>query len=364
MSNTLNSWMTNEVIQAKTLSQIVFPGTHDSGTYGLTNSLSTIKYSNIAFLWQLNEGAAPQNGQWPWKNKDQNGDAVYYVGQQMYNYIFSIIQQQSQSQDSTDTILNQLNNGIRFFDLRVYFDTTTTPNDYFIQHGLRGPSLENILADVNTFITNGKSSSSKELIFLQISHTNFDSSNITGVVNILQEILGDAIYCMPANTDLATFFTNTILSDIVDSGSRVIILNGDAPKFIYSNPIIYDGTFNATNSPSGVDNVSDLEGRELAALQNNPTGPWSISWALTPQLPDVVNYVLQTLMLGIGGTNGVEAPLEQLAQQANVALSDFINNEVVGKYSFNLITCDWYQQCGVNGIGPVVEIAMALSSTC
>jgi len=369
MANNLNSWMSDPSIQKKKLSQIVIPGTHDSGSYGLSNALSTVSYSNIAFLWQLSNQSAPANGLWPWTSSGPKEKATYYVGPEMYDYIISVVKQQSQSQDSSDSIYAQLNNGIRFFDLRLYYDDTTTPNDYYLQHGLRGPLLSTVLNDVYQFISEGRQQTPirRELIFLQISHTNFGddtAARTSGVVKMLGNILNQNeeknIYPVPVKDNLSTFFTDTSMSDICGSGTKVIILNADTDRYSYNDSLVFEGSFNATDSPAGVDNVPELWDRELKALKDapsNPTSPWGISWVLTPHASDLISYVMKTLTV----TPVEPLLLEGLARLANADMADFIK-QLHGKYPFNLITCDWYQQPSTtNAPGPVVQIAMTLS---
>lgn len=44
----LSQWMSDPQIQAKALSQVRSPGTHDSGTYALTAVLSRVQYDDIS----------------------------------------------------------------------------------------------------------------------------------------------------------------------------------------------------------------------------------------------------------------------------------------------------------------------------
>ncbi|QHS59139.1 PI-PLC domain-containing protein [Chitinophaga agri] len=370
MANNLSSWMSNPIIQRKKLSQIVIPGTHDSGTYGLTDSLSTVSYSNIAFLWQLSKQSAPANGSFPWTGSGTKEAPTYYVGPEMYDYIINVVKQMSQSQDSSDSIYAQLNNGIRFFDLRLYYDETTTPNDYYLQHGLRGPSLTTVLDDIHQFISEGQQEKPvrQELIFLQISHTNFSDDAarrtqevVKKFVSILNQKEENNIYTVHAPHNLNTFFTDKSLSEITGWGTKVIILNADHDKYSYNDPLVFDGNFHATDSSTGVDTVADLWVREQEALNNlscSQKSPWGISWVMTPHASDLISYVMKTLMV-----KSVEPPpLAAMALAANPSLPAFIQYAAKPN-SFNLITCDWYRLPGTpNGTASVVEIAMALSA--
>ena len=74
-------WMSTPKIQSKTLSQLKMPGTHNSGSYGLTRKLGGIIYGNNKFLWDLSADTAPANGQLPF-SKDK-----LYVGRILLDYI-------------------------------------------------------------------------------------------------------------------------------------------------------------------------------------------------------------------------------------------------------------------------------------
>ncbi|HMG10584.1 MAG TPA: hypothetical protein VK609_18860 [Mucilaginibacter sp.] len=352
MAYNLSAWMSDATIQAKTLTSLVIPGTHDSGTYGLTTQLSAIQYPNIAFLWNLYASSAPVNGTLPWKNTGSDGHDTYYIGPEAYNFIMGCIRLVSQSQSSSDTIKAQLDNGIRFFDLRVYYDSATPPFDYYIQHALRGPLLQTILDDVKSFVDEGN----KEIVFLQLSHTNFNSGNVSDIVNMLQTTLPGAIYT-PIGTNLHTALSDVTLSGIAGSGTKVIVLNGDSGVTYPSH--VFNGTFSSTRDPNGVDTVEALENRELNGLKLAVANTmYGISWILTPQTPDIIASVIPTLI----SVTPAQPLLETLAQLANTTLYDFIKS-VYPTYPFNLITCDWYQQTGSNpDARSVVELAIEISS--
>ncbi|RYZ91591.1 MAG: hypothetical protein EOP06_06625 [Proteobacteria bacterium] len=328
------SWMAKPSIQQKKVSSLVLPGTHDSGTYALTRELSKIKYGNIAFLWDLEPGKAPDT----WAGK-----APYYLGDDLYNFVFSVIEDVSKAQDKS--ILNQLNDGIRFFDLRMYFDSAT--NDVHVQHGLRGCTLRTILEDVSQFL---KQSGGRELILLQVSHTNFTekSEGITKLVSELNACIEPKYVYTPKDV---SSFGSTVLEQITSSGSKVVVLDADNLPYPVGSTIFSASIYQ--KAPGGADGTSDVEAlkqREEAGLAQQRTSPfYEVAWTLTPQVTDIAREVTSRLQ-----GNPPQGVVEAMAKKANDHLRAFVEGRNKSQ-AFNLITVDWYEQSSL------VEIAIELT---
>lgn len=72
----------------------------------------------------------------------------------------------NQAHDSFKTIQKQIEDGIRFFDLRIYHDGSV--GDYYFRHGLRCPSLSVVLDQIKNFLS--ADSKATEFAMFQISH--------------------------------------------------------------------------------------------------------------------------------------------------------------------------------------------------
>lgn len=345
------TWMSNPQVQALTFGTLKIPGTHDSGTYSLTQTLSQVKYDNIAFLWNLNAGTAPANGTLPWKS------GTYYLGSAMYSFVLQVVKAVATSQDQS--ILQQLNGGIRYFDLRIYYDTSA--NDFFVQHGLRGCTLSEILQQVQQFIS--QNPASQELIILALSHANFASlpgytvAQLTGQVSsMVQQMLSGSVYMPPgaagSTFDFQSLSTRTV-GELTNGKPAVMLLNLDN-EYVYASEVINTSGFNNSNrGVDGVDTVAALTTAEQAGLKANPPGTlYEVSWTLTPQLPDVMAQI-QNSVLG----NGSTPVLQSLALQANNALTGFIQSNQSG--AFNLVTVDWYE---TGAPRTVVDLCVALNT--
>ena len=347
-------WMSIPKIQSKTISQLKIPGTHNSGAYGLTRKLSQIIFENIKFLWDLNVDIAPANGQFPFSEEK------IYVGRILLDYIIDAALRVSISQNCT--IGQQLNDGIRFFDLRLYYDTDRS---FYIQHGLRGPQLEEVLAQIRNFFEAHLTSG--ELVFLCISHTNIRSDPVrlpARVATIIQNYLKHFLY-MPANSvgvkdfDLQSLKDMTLSSITATDGHgtspKVIVLNTDNDEeYYYNDTVVNRRGFSdsgrwETNS-DGVNSVAALIELEGQGLEKNIKPMYHIGWTQTPQIADIIQNVVSHL-----SGNSLTLSPKQLALETNSALQAFLANHTTG--TFNLITMDWYHiSSTVNPVGMIIGL--------
>jgi hypothetical protein len=321
-------WMSNPEIQNLTFGELKIPGTHDSASYSLTQTLSQISYDDIAFLWSLSPESAPADGSYPWVK------GTYYVGPVTYAFILGVVRNVAAAQDRD--IMQQLSAGIRYFDLRVYHDTRD--DDFYVQHGLRGCTLKLILEQVQAFI---EMSPSKELIVLNVSHTQFgsDAPALTArVAALVNDYIGGHVYMPPGaagtNFDFQSLSTHTVAS-MTRGKTAVMLLNTDEGYTYATTFINTTGFADSGRSAGGVDTVDALRNAELGPLKANPKGRlYQISWTLTPQRGDIITQIKNSIL-------GNTAPpvLQQLAQQANDALTAFIDANA--EAAFNLITVDF-----------------------
>lgn len=354
------------LVQAGTpLGDFTLPGTHDSATYGLQHrELSQISYGQIAFLWQLRRESAPANGNYPWH------DGLIHPGHPIYDLTMGIAHKTAHSQGHT--IGKQLRHGIRYFDLRIYFDTVL--QGFYTQHALRGPALSAILDDVAAFIRRCQSEGKQELIFLELSHANFTSlpqpaSYYTAqVVQLLQNTLGagniytppDATYgANPPLYNLSSLYS-TPVSQMTAGGPKVIVLNTDASPpgpsaYNYDSVVLNTTGFASSNrGVDGTDSIVELtllEGVPLLLNQKaNPPQLYKLDWTLTMQIPDI----LEVLTAELSGS-GIRSGLEDLAAGANYELRPFLRR--FPGCRFNLLFVDWFEKSHT----PKVAIARSLS---
>lgn len=169
MGNTVASdWMHEykEHIIDKPLNEIYLPGSHDSAMYkledtfgknqGVSHNLNILKYFLIGFA------------------------------------VTEITKDWSKTQEQS--ILEQLENGVRYLDLRIIY--RDSQKDFYTVHGLYGPSLGNILNQIDNFLTLHP----KEIIIIQIGDLRYMPNGDTdhqNLINRFQDIFEDKLITKP-----------------------------------------------------------------------------------------------------------------------------------------------------------------------
>ncbi|KAI9170788.1 PI-PLC X domain-containing protein 2 [Paramyrothecium foliicola] len=181
-------WMSKPSIQAKRLSQLKIPGTHDSAAYTFDEKISHILYDELKILANLRKDEKAPPGH---KLDDLTN---IYIGPEAYSDLIRNIMLLGQAHHESKTIKKQLEDGIRFFDLRIYRDKDD--NDYYTQHTLRAPRLKNLVTEVREFLS--QHNSSQEFIILEFAQSwfpaNVVSEDATNVANLVRDELGPWLY--------------------------------------------------------------------------------------------------------------------------------------------------------------------------
>jgi hypothetical protein len=195
------TWMadTMQLIGDTPLSRVALPGTHDSGTYGMTAQSPLDPY---------NEGA-----------RARVVAAVNAVARQRGISARPLLLGWSQAQDLS--VFDQLRAGVRYLDLRVSLVDST----YVLGHVLACGTLADALRQVVTFTRQ----SPGELIILDVNHT-YGMDTVESQVALLDFIAGlldgRLVQGPPALGPGAT--VNEILRHDPDRAARVILLFASA----------------------------------------------------------------------------------------------------------------------------------------
>lgn len=348
----LAAWMSSPQIQNfAILSYLFIPGTHDSATYGLQPYLSQVPYPDIAMLWNLNPGTAPSGGSsfplsWP-----PTSENPLYVGQALWDFaVVTAVQSSAQAQNQT--ILQQLESGIRHLDLRVYWDDRGD-GGFFTQHALQGPPLSDILADLQTFVQ--QTSPNGELIFAVISHTNFDAfpNQKQALLNLISQYIpeNNLFYrATPAGQTEFNFdsLANLPLASLTGGVSRVMFINSDYESVSYDSIITNTSGYRGAGWQKGINTLAELITQQQAGLSShNGTVLYAVNWTLELDSPTIVNNILQILT----GVTPAPLALQGAATAANAAFPGFINQNGGNNAGFGLATLDW-SNCDVGGMTP------------
>jgi len=185
-----SNWMSDyaQVIENQYLNQIALPGTHDSGTFAIEGS------SMIA------DDGNPH----PCKEyiKDMENSVKSWFDNHLIGYLYpSIVKplmeilyddceqyQAGWSKSQRHSISDQLNNGIRYLDLRVWNDSNL--DDFFIVHSLVSVDVGEVLNSIQSFYNNPDNN--KELLIIDINHTyDMDLGDDDQLIQLIEDTLKD-----------------------------------------------------------------------------------------------------------------------------------------------------------------------------
>lgn len=242
-SYNMKNWMEENrtLLNKKPFYKIVLPGTHDAGAYGLNRKSETVNLPKFLkkirkLVWWL------------------PGDGV--------------VSRWSNTQKLT--IGEQLNAGVRYFDLRI---CQCGDKDFYLYHGLRGPNLEPVLQTFSDFLKNNKG----EIIILDMSH--FFGVSHEKLLNLI-------------NKYLASFYATK--SDICDPVTYEELIKQNKRCFVYYHEesltqqhpfLLGDSDSHWANKTKVKDLIKDLE--EYHSTYNH-NSPWILQYVLTPDTKYVV----------------------------------------------------------------------------
>ncbi|WP_214481846.1 phosphatidylinositol-specific phospholipase C domain-containing protein [Bacillus sp. SM2101] len=317
--------MANPEFGERTLREVILPGTHDSGT---------------ATMDDANDPRDPGPDFWDLKNLLQNGAAQ--AGK-------SIVADWSQTQGLT--IEQQLNEGIRYFDLRV------APNvwqpvfdDYQIQetnlrtlHGLYGESVDEILAASKRFIENNE----KEIIILDFQHFyEMTQKSYDYLNNLLINTFGELL--IPSS-----YGVHVPLEQLWNENKRVIVLYGtDHQRYTNTLDIraLYDDEFNnwlwdrKSSMQSDWANTTDVEILKEKLNESIESASQNKLFVLQGVLTADEDVIVDAVLGGFDpfSATGVNS-LHDLVRLANNEIPSLVQNEWSSK-PLNIIMLDWFHE--------------------
>ena len=144
------SWMTDLAnstpgFRDLKLSQICWPATHDTGTYALGSTFTTNDGAWIKGVMDTVQNVAGKLNGVPLLNK------VLDPWEWVQNGILNDTQALATATHSD--IRQQLDDGIRCLDLRVYYNHNDSISPFYTYHGVAGVPIETILSEVAYFIS-------------------------------------------------------------------------------------------------------------------------------------------------------------------------------------------------------------------
>lgn len=206
-NNSNSDWMGNlsGIIGNMKLRELVLPGTHDSGTYAITEKSDIAPDSFIDVLLADIE-----------KLKEQIHNLPFFRGKPQDSKLNEFISKWGKSQSKTT--YEQLQGGIRYFDLRLL---QKNDGQMFLVHGMYSVNIDSVINDVSRFIKEHP----KEIIILDFNHLyNMKSAHETLFNKLntsLTDILGKSKLIPRSQT------VNQTLNELWKGNQQVIVIYDD-----------------------------------------------------------------------------------------------------------------------------------------
>ncbi len=304
------SWMSDnyEVLKTKPLSQITLPGTHDTGTYDLTNIPAKGDESPlIEFL----EEHAPSP------------------------FLLDIFKDFSIAQHRN--VGDQLKGGIRFLDLRII----EYESEFYIHHGVLGPKIPLILEDIFNFLSDDKVT--HELVIVAASNMRqMEDNSHAKFMDLVENTLGKFLFQNGGNYE--SLLHTTRLQDIVDQGPKILFIYDDKYLDKHPNPsffpkeVVYSHWSNTTSMK---DLIKDQE-KQLKDHSSRSDSLFELQWLFTTQVANGAKDVLDRLDVV---EDKFIHTLHSLSHTPGMWIGDFLKNNT--QHQINIVIVDFFEETDV-----------------
>ncbi len=316
----LANWMAElPALSTLPLTEIPIPGTHDSGSYGISASSpwALTGKSQFGFLTELPEFLQ---------------DLIVKPIAAGYG--------KTQSRD----LYEQFTDGIRYVDLRL---TNEPDGVVYLEHGLRSVPFTEVVDDIAAFATEHP----KEALVIYIQGIN----NFTPDTHA--EVIAQMTAAFGARMAPRSLGTSATLADLWAADRNVIVVYNNSAA-VSADPNLWPDNTLYRPWPQ-VASVPDLLAGNETNLANRPPG--SIWGMFGESTPAPLNYVTGVLTLSTRN-------IEEFMFNVHPPVQDWIR--VNFKNEVNLVTADWYQEFWPAGstfardtVGAVYETVGSRSST-
>lgn len=293
MNVDLSNWMADlPSLSSLPLTQLPIPGTHDSGSYGITRKSA-----------------------WALTGKDNFGILTELPGFLQTLIVKPIAAAWGRTQESN--LYDQFTDGIRYVDLRL---TNEPDGQIYLEHGLRGATAQTVIDDIAAFA----GSHPKEALIVYVQGIkNFTPETHADLIGEMEAAFGDRM--VPRSVG-----TSATLADLWEIDKNVIVVYNDSAA-VAADPNLWPDETLWRPWPN-YQSVQRLLSANEENLADRPAGSiWGMFGEPTPNTTSIATGVLT-----IGPRSNkefmwnVHAPVQQWVR------SDF-------KTSVNLVTTDWYK---------------------
>lgn len=315
-SNSVDNWQEemSPYIANRSLNKVPIPGTHDSGTYTISND-SFVTPDASSFLNIIG-------------NSSFVSTMVGWAKTQNFN------------------IHEQLTRGIRYFDLRLCglsYDGESIP--LVSCHMLSGASIEEIFNQTAKFLNDSKHS--QEIVFLDINHIyQVDNNQIDKLRNLAYFYFGNKL------ASPLEFSPQSTYQDLWNTGKQVLLFWNVAQEDFFfvpeNDPLFWNASTIESIWPDK-QNVSDLKSSLKEIIAHNNSNSFSVlQTLLTPTAENIVNGIFKNsdpksllhfskYKLEINSFLRSENIFNQMKEKGNIIIEDFSNGVDLVSYCKDLI---------------------------
>lgn len=287
--NYMNWMYLTTSIHDQQLRYICLPASHDSGTYSLTDSLTQGLDSDEKQLIYLLTNVA---------NAISGITNIQQFIPDAESWIYSVVIPSIQGimTATSSSVAQQLADGIRCLDLRVYCDPGSS--QYYTYHTLIGSPMEEVLSDISEFL----SSTIGEILYVTMGHYRPSVGIAADFRNMVEQFISGYAYVPEfSNGVLTNNPFNQTYSQIISqnsTGSKVILIDSSMDDFSQGS-IFWPSSFSPPDSNDMSDyfygrysNTSSLscmlgwQNSEFTAA-GRLNLPYALYMTLTPQDSDV-----------------------------------------------------------------------------
>lgn len=237
-----SSWMYN-----KTLYEVTIPGTHDSCSFNITGKTLT--------------------------NISKEYDILIHLAKILNISVDSTIAGWSRTQ--TMDLTSQMNNGIRYLDIRIdYYN-----NRWYVHHNfVLGSPLENMFEQISQFMLENPS----EILLIELTHVfNIDADAIHLLNRTVHNYFQNFLY-------KGSQYNNETIGKLVETNQRLIVVSS-LPLFVDDSFIISTWA-NTANIPEMINFNNEI----MRIWQNNKYNSLlKVSWVLTPNITTFIEGFFQ-----------------------------------------------------------------------
>jgi hypothetical protein len=359
-----SNWMASiPGITEKTLRDICVPRAHDCGTYSFTSTPSpdleppflTYVYPSMNIDWVVGQVTADVPS------------VVRAIAYQFLKAVMTPLQLvlNSRVRDVVsgwgrahgNTILQQLQGGVRWLDLRV----CSVNGELRTHHGLTGPLISSVLDDVRTFVQ----STSGEVIVIEV-HTSLSGPSYSELIDLIVGKLDTYLYPYTTGAQLGA----VQLGAMTDNGARsrvaVYLDNHAEParqahpsggKLWSSDGVKIDGSTNGDNETP--DKVMSRQRSYLAGYLPVASNILDMDWTYSPSMYDMIASAGEVFLATLRVPPFPLLPLyklEHMALALNFTLAEFVKSLPRSSLEkINRINVDFADR------SPATDIAIALS---